>query len=73
MMSYYLIIRQTKGGLLSYFVHSSHTDAAQVQRVNSLQLHSFLKEASLHVDEPGLQMTADGFPSQISAKLEQYF
>lgn len=45
---------------MSYFVHRSHRDAAQVQRVNSLQLHAFLEVASFHVDKSRLQMTVVG-------------
>lgn len=41
----------------SYLLNSSYTDASQVQRVNSFQLHSFLKEATIHVNKPGLRNT----------------
>lgn len=38
-------------------MYGGHTDAPQVQRVDGLQLHSLLKETSLHVNKPGLQIT----------------
>lgn len=41
----------------SYLLNSSYTDASQVQRVNSFQLHSFLKEAAIHINKSGLRNT----------------
>lgn len=54
---------------MSYLVYSGHTDTSQVERVNGLQLHSFLKETSLHVDKPGLQITQWLFKSCAKAAL----